>query len=107
MKKSICLMILMLMVSNLAFAASPWTTETTYGNKTIKKLGFGAKNLLLGWTEIVRQPSKHTSSGKAFAQSIGQGLFNTVVYTVGGALHVITFPITNLDVPLPQDGVQL
>ena len=90
----------------VTFAASPWTEKTSYGDKAVGKLEFGLKNLLGGWTELITQPKAHHKGTEIF-QSIGKGVWNTLVYTVGGALHVVTFPITNVDVPLPNNGVSL
>ncbi len=96
-----------LLLPTVAFAASPWTTQTTYGGKVMGKLDFGFKNALGGWTEIITQPKNHHKGAKDLLMGVGQGLANAVVYTVGGVLHLVTFPITNLDVPLPGNGVNL
>ena len=89
-----------------AFAASPWTTEPTWIEKSAKKLEFGLKNALLGWTEIGSETIAYKHSGKNVFEGMAVGLGKAVVYTVGGVLHVGTFPIP-LDVPLPNNGVQL
>ena len=88
------------------FAASPWTTEPTYIEKTAKKLEFGLKNALLGWTEIGSETVEYKNSGKNAFQGMAVGLGEAIVYTVGGVLHVATFPIP-LDIPLPENGVQI
>lgn len=80
---------------------SPWRNNGTYGDQAVGKLGYGAKNLFLGWTELFTEP---IGSETPFV-SIGQGLGNTVMDTVGGFLHVLTFPVTGIDVPLPENGV--
>lgn len=109
MKKSMLVLFVMLAVSNSAFAApaSPWTKEAGYGNKALHKLGFGAGNLLLGWTALFSEPSKHHEDAKATMKSVGKGMMMASMYTVEGALHVITFPFTNLDIPIPCGGVEL
>ena len=38
---------------------------------------------------------------------LDKGVSDFVTNTVGGVLHLVTFPITGLDVPLPDNGVQL
>ena len=88
-----------------AFAASPWTQETTHAGKAGGKLGFGFKNLALGWTEIFSKPVSYNDQGKNIIEGIGVGLWNAVAYTVGGAVHVATFFIP-VDLPLPNDGIQ-
>ena len=35
------------------------------------------------------------------------GLYYAIADTLGGAIHLVTFPVTSLDVPLPNNGVQL
>ncbi len=34
------------------YTPSPWTNEMGYGNQAMGKLGFGLKNLFLGWTDL-------------------------------------------------------
>lgn len=106
MKATILIFIFSLSFVSVALAAednpqpSPWRSEVTYGDQAKSKLGFGAKNLLLGWTELFTEPVEQKS-----ALGIGQGLGNAVMDTVGGFLHLVTFPFTSVDVPLPENGV--
>jgi hypothetical protein len=104
MKKTLTFLILLLLIGNVAFAGSPWMTEGNYTDKAVHKLGFGAKNLLLGWTALFTEPS-HADDGENFVEGLGRGILYSVTNTVGGALHVITFPFTEIDVPLPGGGV--
>lgn len=90
-----------------AFAASPWTQEVDYLGKVKGKFVYGLKNGLLGWTEIFSEPAEAIQGGGNFFVGIGEGLFNGVGQTVGGALHLATFPIPQIDVPLPEGGTQL
>ena len=111
MKKLSMVLIMLVLVGSLpsvGLAASPWTTETSNSDKMMDKLGFGLKNLLLGWTEIIRQPVNGAKEEHiiGFGKGLATGLYDGVLYTVGGALHVVTFPITRIDVPLPNDGVK-
>ena len=92
-------------ISSMAYAASPWTQETTYGAKLRGKLDFGFKNAFAGWTEIYTEPKEFHDQGKCAIKGFGTGLVNAVADTLGGILHIATFPITNLDVPLPENGV--
>ena len=109
MKNKLAITLVVLMVialPSMAFA-SPWMDKTTYGDKTVGKLTFGLKNTLLGWTELFKQPMDHAKDGKSFLAGMGHGILNTVTYTVGGVLHVVTFPFTSIDIPIPNDGVKL
>ena len=110
MKKTIAVMSLVMAAtvfgSGPAFAASPWTAEPTWIEKSAKKLEFGLKNALLGWTEIGSETIEYKNSGKNLFQGMAVGLGEALVFTVGGVLHVATFPIP-LDIPLPENGVQL
>ena len=109
MKKTmrvVAMALVVLMMAQTAFAASPWTSETTWSNKAKAKLVFGLKNLLGGWSEILTEPMNYNKEGKNVPEGIAKGLFNAVVFTIGGALHVITFPFP-VDVPLPDNGIAL
>lgn len=89
------------------FKASPWTTEEGYGNKVLQKFYFGAKNTLAGWTQLISQPEAAIKEKTCVVAGIGKGIVHAVVDTVGGVLHLVTFPIPQIDVPLPHGGVQL
>ena len=105
---SVLLVVLMVAgFSGLGYAASPWTEQQGYVNQMKGKLDFGVKNLLGGWTELLRQPVKACQEKACAIRGTGKGILNAVVYTVGGALHTVTFPFTFIDVPLPNNGVQL
>ncbi len=106
MKKIALLMLALavLLTSSSAFAASPWTEKESYKDKTVGKVDFGFKNFLGGWTELFNRPIKYHKEGKSASEGAVVGLYNAVVYTVGGALHLVTFPIP-VDVPLPNNGV--
>ena len=98
--------VLLLMSAN-GFAASPWTDKTTYHDKLVGKLDFGFKNLFAGWTEIFTEPIDAHKAGTNPIRGLAVGIANAIVDTVGGALHLVTFPVTQVDVPLPQNGVSL
>jgi hypothetical protein len=89
------------------FAASPWTEETTYGDKMSEKAQFGLLNTLFGWTDIIWEPIRGTkgcASCDNFWKGLGKGAVDALVNEVGGAIHLITFPLM-IDVPLPDNGV--
>ena len=97
---------------SLAFAGdmaggSPWAQETGYANQVKGKLVYGVKNVLLGWTELFSQPYSDAQNGENVLVGIGKGVWNAVGQTIGGALHVVTFPIPAIDVPLPEGGTQV
>lgn len=110
MKKTIALLLVffsIVLIPAGAFAASPWTEQITYRDKLKGKLDFGFKNFLGGWTEIFTEPNDYHKEGKNVAEGTAKGIWNAVVFTVGGLLHIVTFPLTSLDVPLPDNGVSL
>ena len=98
----------MTLVPSFSYAAtpSPWTEKTTSAEKTKGKLDFGFKNFFGGWTEIFTEPREACKAKECVIKGIGRGLWNSVADTVGGVLHIATFPIP-LDVPLPEGGVNL
>ncbi|MBI4597794.1 MAG: hypothetical protein HY737_05270 [Candidatus Omnitrophica bacterium] len=89
------------------YTASSWTQESGWSNRASAKLGFGLKNLLVGWTEIFLEPKKAADEGGNVFVGIGKGLVNAVGNEVGGVIHTVTFPLTELDAPLPNGGTQL
>jgi len=106
----ISLWTLAVLISSLvprAHAASEWTQEATYEAKVEKKFRYGVENVLAGWTEVFTEPYERRHSTKDLITGLFVGIFNAVVDTVGGAVHLVTAPITQIDVPLPEDGVML
>ena len=91
----------------LVSAASPWADEPTWGAQATGKLKYGVTNLLLGWTSLFREPVQAHQAGENVFVGVGRGVWNAVGQTVGGALHAVTFPITQIDVPLPEGGTDL
>ena len=85
--------------------ASPWTKETGYGNRVGQKLVFGVKNLLLGWTEFFTEPYAACQNKTNFLKGLGMGLKNGIEDELGGVVHILTFPVTSVDAPLPEGGV--
>ena len=91
----------------LASAASPWADGATWGEKATGKLKYGLTNTLLGWTSLFREPVQASQAGENVFVGIGRGVWDAVGQTVGGALHAVTFPIPQIDVPLPEGGTDL
>jgi hypothetical protein len=79
---------------------------TTYSERISGKFQFGLKNVLLGWIDLFYEPNKAVSDKTNVWAGVGKGLVDSIVNIVGGAFHLITFPIP-ADFPLPDDGVQL
>ncbi len=86
---------------------SPWTTKTTWSEKAVGKLEFGFKNAFFGWTELFTEPHKAYTEKTNIFSGIGKGILYGVVDEIGGILHIGTFPITQLDVKLPEGGVHI
>ncbi|MBI3321396.1 MAG: hypothetical protein HYZ91_03910 [Candidatus Omnitrophica bacterium] len=89
------------------YTASPWTNEVGWSNRAIGKLSFGLKNALLGWTDLFVEPREASQAGGTVLTGIGIGVKDALENTLGGAVHVLTFPLTELDAPLPEGGTQL
>ena len=114
MKKISLLLVLLILVSSLpgiGLAASPWTQESTYSGQAMGKLKFGLKNLIMGPFELITVPVKHMQNGTGngivrLGEGLVLGIHDAVAHTVGGALHLVTFPYTALDIPLPNDGAK-
>lgn len=94
-----------LMISSAAFAGSPWAGEGSYADQVKGKLDFGLKNVLGGWTELLDEPMNAPRTADGIAKGIGKGIYNAVVYTLGGVLHTVTFPVIQIDIPIPDNGV--
>ena len=91
----------------MASAASAWADEVTYKDQICAKLKYGLKNALLGWTSLVRTPMEASESGENVLVGIGQGVWDAVGQTVGGAAHAVTFPLPQIDIPLPNGGTDV
>ena len=91
----------------LASAASPWADGATWGEKATGKLKYGLTNTLLGWTSLFREPVEASQAGENVFVGIGRGVWDAVGQTVGGAVHAVTFPIPQIDIPLPEGGTDL
>lgn len=99
--------LLAMIVSTNVFAASPWTEKTTYGEKALAKLEFGLQNLVAGWTQILSTPDEYRRADKNVLKGLQVGAGHALADTIGGALHTLTFFMTNVDIPLPENGVQI
>ena len=90
-----------------ASAASSWASGATYSEQASGKLKYGLTNLLLGWTELFREPMRASQAGENVLVGIGRGVWNAVGDTIGGALHTVTFPLPQIDIPLPAGGTNI
>ncbi len=89
------------------YTASPWTSEVGYGKRAVSKLGFGVKNLLLGWADLFTEPKEALDGGQNFLTGLGYGVKDAVENELGGVVHIVTFPLPQIDAPLPEGGTQL
>lgn len=92
-------------LSGAGLAASPWKEQTGYANQLKYKLDFGFRNTLLGWSEVITEPWEAHKENGSILESAGRGIWNAVADTIGGILHLATFPLTMVDLPLPENGV--
>ncbi len=110
-KKGLVLFLFLLFITSAVYAAdpSPWTKETTYGSKAWAKFKYGLSNLGFGWTEILSRPFDSVQSGSVYDMVMGlpYGLWNGLGDTLGGAAHLLTAPVTSLDIPLPDGGIDM
>ena len=86
------------------FEESHWVAKPTYNQRMVHKLIFGVGNLTCGWVEIVQEPYEAVKRKEMFWRGVSLGIFNGIVDTIGGALHILTFPVTPLDIELPEGG---
>ncbi len=91
----------------LGFKASPWTEQTGWSKQALGKLEFGFKNFFAGWTEIFTEPVEAHQNKSCVIKGFLRGNFNALYDTIGGVLHIATFPITQVDVKLPEGGVSI
>ena len=103
MKKIMSLVVILsMLLAPVAFAASPWVEGKTYGEKVSGKLGFGLTNTVLGWTKLFTTPNEYSNDKKNVWQGVGQGMVDTAVTTVLGAVQLVTFVIpADIEIPSP------
>ena len=89
------------------YTPSPWTNEVGWSKRAVSKLGFGIKNLLLGWTDLFVEPKEANQAGESLLKGIGVGIKDAIENELGGVVHIVTFPIPCIDAPLPEGGTQL
>lgn len=89
------------------YTPSPWTNEVGYGKQACGKLAFGAKNLLFGWTDLYVEPQEANAEGRGVWNGVGAGVKDALENTLGGAVHVVTFILPQVDAPLPEGGTHI
>ena len=105
--KIVLLALLLAMIPAVASAESPWAEQKGYPNRAGGKFAYGLENTALGWTELFSEPVESGKNHENVAVGFGRGIWNTIGDTVGGVLHLVTFPLTTVDVPLPEGGTQI
>lgn len=87
------------------YVPSPWTAEYGHYNRAMGKFGYGLKNLCFGWLDLLLEPTEAASNDVSLVRGIGYGVKDSAQNMFGGFVHLMTFPITRLDLMLPEDGV--
>lgn len=103
MKKLLSAALIILLVLSLAgisyAAAANTAKDMTCG--AMNKAGRGAKNLLLGWTDIPRSIFETTQDTKNAALGLTVGLWDgfkkAFPRTISGAVDLVTFPIPDYE----------
>lgn len=88
------------------FTPSEWAKKPTYLQRVAGKLSFGLKNLLLGWTDLFKEPAQAVREETNLIAGTLTGVKEAIQNTVGGALHIISFPVTAIDPTLPDGGIR-
>ena len=104
----VCIIVGLIVVAPAqSFAGQPssWTKEERWLDRSDGKFYYGLKNLFWGWTELITEPDEAIGNGESILMGLVRGVWNAIGQTAGGALHVLTFPFTQFDVPLPEGGV--
>ena len=104
MRTSIWFLILCFIFIPRVQAASPWLAEKKYDQKIAHKFSYGLTNIFFGWTEIFYEPLKAAKREENALIGTGKGILHAVGITLGGALHLLTFPVP-IDIPLFHDGI--
>lgn len=89
------------------YVPSRWTHEVGYPTRMMHKLGFGLEHSFLGWTEIFRGTGRYVNDGAAFHWALLKGMGMALIQTAGGVTHLASFPFTEIDVALPNGGIDL
>ena len=89
------------------FKNAEWKQEQGWFNQSTSKFAYGTKNVLFGWTELLTEPYEAAVDPKRdVLEGIGAGLWNSVGQTLGGAVDLVTFPLPDFSVPLPEGGTK-
>lgn len=111
-QKILVVIMILMLVSTPVFAAlgnygpSEWTERDTKTEKIIGKFGFGAKNMLMGWSEILYHPYAAGNQGENIIEGAVVGMRYGLADTVGGILQFVTFPLA-WDIQLPEGGTHM
>lgn len=89
------------------YTPSVWTSEDGYAARMKDKLLFSSKNTLLGFMELYNEPRDAKREQRSVMRGMGRGLVNMLGDTIGGAAQLITFPVTAVDIALPEGGTDV
>ncbi len=81
--------------------------NSVYLDEAQIKLTTGLSNVLVGWSDILAEPEAALENGTSPWKGLGKGFVDAFANTFGGLIQVVTFPLTQLDIPLPDGGVEL
>ena len=88
------------------YDTAKWHDEPEYNNRAFGKFVYGAWNFMFGWMELFREPYEAAVLGDNVFVGAAKGITYSVADMAGGALSVITFPVTCLQIPLPEGGIK-
>jgi len=93
MKKFLPILLAALLILSTPVTAQPssWTEHESYPGKVAAKFGFGLKNSLFSWMQWWKQA--HNPRFDHPWQGFCYGIGRSVTGTVGGLVHLATFPI--------------
>ncbi len=83
-----------------------WKKEKLYIDRAFGKLNYSTWNFFFGWTEILTEPYEAVEINDNVIKGVAKGVFNAVFDTAGGFINMFTFPLTFLNFPLPEGGIE-
>lgn len=107
MKKTVALMVVLLLAAGPAFAACAICNGVASDN-IAKHAGCkflrGLANTGLGWTELIVTPVSEAKAGNDPVVGLFKGIGNTLLRTGNGVVEVLTFPIPGSSPWLKEDS---
>ena len=85
---------------------SNWKKEPAYVDRAFGKLTYAAWNFMFGWMELGTKPYEAAAVGNSVVIGLVKGVFNAVFDELAGFANMLTFPITAVQVPYPDGGIE-